>query len=228
MLIKGIVFDLDHTLYDRYATIEAGAEFFCRRFADRLSSAITPAVAAKLLCDGDRLYIYYGWRRIFTYLCESGMFSDVPEYEEYRDCMLELYSTYAEPFPFTYTVLDDIKGRTLALGLITNGNSKVQRAKLSLLGIERYFDEIIVCGELGISKPEAAPFDEMARRLGIPSKELLYVGDNPINDVTASRNAGYIPVEVLTAECVLEDATPAEHRIRTVAELPALIDKFNN
>ncbi len=224
MDIKGVVFDLDHTLYDRYKTVEAGAEFFCRVFKDRLSASITASDAASLLCEGDKRYIYHGWHRIFEYLCEKEMFSEPPAYAEYRECMLELYSTFAVPYSFTYSLLDELRSRGLLIGLITNGRSEIQRAKLRLLQLEPYFDEIIVCGELGIQKPSPEPFAEMARRLNISAENLIYVGDNPINDVDASRNAGYTPIEVLTADCPMDGYAPAKHRISSVEELPDLIE----
>ncbi len=226
MEIKGVIFDLDHTLYDRYKTIQVGVEYFYSEFADKLSADISVEEVSRLMCEGDRRYIYHGWRRIFKYLCDEGLFVATPTYEEYKECMLRLYSKHAIPFSFTYSVLDELKERGLAIGLITNGRAEIQRAKLALLDLERYFDEIIVCGEFGIQKPSTEPFSEMSRRLSISAEHLLYVGDNPFNDVEASRNAGYTPIEVLTASCPMDNYTPAEHRIRTVEELPDLIDKL--
>lgn len=226
MKINGVVFDLDHTLFDRYATLTAIAEEFCKRFENRLAPHIDSNKAAKLLCDGDRQYIYYGWQRIFKYLCDNNMFLQPPEYAEYKETLLELFTTVAVPYPFTYSVLTDVKKRNLKTGLITNGRGEIQRKKLKLLGLESYFDEIIVCGELGIQKPDAAPFKEMARRLGAEESTLIYVGDNPICDVGGAANAGYITVEVLTASCAVPNAAVGDYRINSVEELGDLLTKL--
>lgn len=227
MIIKAVVFDLDHTLFDRYKTIEKSCEEFCRRFESRLSESMTVQRVCDLLCEGDKLYIYNGWRRIFQYLCDEGMFSDAPQYAEYRDCMLELYSKNAVPFPFTNTLLEELRLRKYKIGLITNGQSAIQRSKIAMLGIEKYFDAIIVGGEFGIQKPDTAPFLEMARILGTAPENAVYVGDNPINDVFASANAGYTPIQVLSAKCVLEEFPNSKHCIDSVAGLLPLLEEIS-
>ncbi len=223
MLVKGVVFDLDHTLYDRYATLCAIAPDFVCDMKDCISPSLSVDAAANLLCEGDRRYIYFGWRRIFAYLCEMGMFANPPEYERYKETLLRLYTVHAVPYPFTYSVLSSLRERGLKTGLITNGRAEVQGCKIRLLKLEDAFDEVLLCGEFGVQKPDRAPFDEMARRLGLANETLLYVGDNPMCDVAGARNAGYIPVEVLTAGCVLPEAVPAIYRIRTVEELDKML-----
>lgn len=226
MKYEGVVFDLDHTLFDRYATLTALAEDFRTRLADFIPQQITVARIAWLLCQGDKKYIYYGWRRVYEYLCEAGMFLPPPGYETYRDTLLSLFTVYAVPFPFTHKVLQSLRKRKLKIGLITNGNGEVQAAKLKLLDLTNAFDEVLLCGNFGIQKPNREPFDEMATKLGIPAEKLLYVGDNPICDIYGSKNAGYTPIEVLTTDCVLPDTKHAELCIKSVKELDGLLNRL--
>ncbi len=224
MKIKGVVFDLDHTLYDRYGTINAIIGDFCRHFSARLAPNMDEHRVGELLCRGDKKYIYHGWRRILQFLCDEGVFADPPEYAEYKECLLSLFGKAAVPYPFAKPLLAELRKLGYKIGLITNGRKEIQRAKITMLGIESYFDEIIVCGEFGIQKPDAAPFLEMARRLGEEPNNLVYVGDNPINDVDASRNAGLIPIEVLTADCPMEGYEPADYRIQSVETLLPMLE----
>lgn len=226
MRYKGVVFDLDHTLFDRYATLEALSADFCNIFEDCLSPEMNAASVAKILTESDRKYIYYGWKRVFEDLCQKGVFSPVPAYERYRDALLSLFQTYAVPFPFTYSVLEEIRSRGLKLGLITNGKGHIQAKKLALLNLTDAFDYALLCGEFGIQKPDRAPFDHMSKTLGIPAEKLLFVGDNPVCDVDASRKAGYTPVEILTTDCKMPEIESAKLQLKTVEELPALIDRL--
>ncbi len=228
MQINGVVFDLDHTLFDRYATLTALTSDFCDMLKGYIADGISTEKAASLLCEGDRKHIYYGWRKVFGFLCESGLFSTPPEYELYQNTLLKLFTVHAVPYPFTHSVLESLRTRGFKTGLITNGNGEVQASKLRLLKLRDSFDEVLLCGEFGVQKPNAAPFKEMARRLGVPESTLLYVGDNPVCDVEGSRAAGYIPVEVLTADCVLPNAVPADYRISSVAELDAVLEVIQN
>ncbi len=226
MRYEGVVFDLDHTLFDRYATLKALSPEFCQLFDDCLAPDMDAEKVGEQLGDSDRKYIYYGWSKIFEDLCNKGMFNPVPAYERYRDVMLTLFQRHAVPFPFTYSVLEEIRNRGLKLGLITNGKGYIQARKLQLLKLSGAFDYALLCGEFGIQKPDRAPFDHMAEVLGIPAEKLLFVGDNPVCDVNASRKAGYTPVEILTAECKLPDVESAQLQLKTVEELPALIDRL--
>ena len=103
-----------------------------------------------------------------------------------------------------------------------------QDLKLDMLGLKPYVDEIVISGDLPAGKPERLPFDVMSERIGIPAGELLYVGDNPLNDVFASRNAGYIPVWVATTGTwIFGDLKRADYEIETIAEIPELVHKLN-
>lgn len=223
MRYEGVVFDLDHTLFDRYATLTAITPDFCLELKEYIKPGLDHGTVARLLCEGDSKYIYYGWRRIFAELCEAGLFDPPPQYDQYRQALLRLFTKYAIPLPYTYSVLDELRGMGLKLGLITNGDGTVQAAKLKLLKLESAFDATLLCGDFGVQKPAREPFDEAARLLGIPCEKLLYVGDNPVCDIEGARNGGYTPVQVLTAECILPDAVPAKLQIKNVSELPGLV-----
>lgn len=227
MRYEGVVFDLDHTLFDRYATLKALAGELCQILGDFTADAMTAEEAAKMLIESDRKYIYYGWKRVFDDLCEKGFFTTpLPPYESYREALLTVFQRYAVPFPFTYSVLDEIRSRGLKTGLITNGNGKIQAKKLELLKLTNAFDYALLCGDFGVQKPDRAPFDHMSEVLGIPAEKLLFVGDNPVCDIEASRGAGYTPVEILTTDCKLEGVTPAKLQLKTVEGLPELIDRL--
>lgn len=224
MRYEGVVFDLDHTLFDRYATLKALSADFCEMFKDCIAPETTAEMMGEQLCDSDRKHIYYGWSKVFADLCEKGVFCPAPTYERYREALLTLFQKYAVPFSFTYSVLDELRSRGLKLGLITNGNGQIQARKLELLKLTNAFDYALLCGKFGVQKPDRAPFDHMVEVLGIPAEKLLFVGDNPVCDVDASRNAGYTPVEILTTDCKMPEIQSAKLQLKTVKELPALID----
>jgi phosphoglycolate phosphatase-like HAD superfamily hydrolase len=60
-----------------------------------------------------------------------------------------------------YRVFDDVTDLLAAvrragvqLGLITNGAADTQREKLRILDLERWFDVVLISGEVGIAKPQ--------------------------------------------------------------------------
>lgn len=224
--MQGVVFDLDHTLFDRYATMKALGQDFFQAFRRNITPGLTPSQAADLWCEADRQQVHLGWEHVLTYGETNGLFVQAPDLEEYRAFLLPAFCRVAVSFPFIKPTLTWLKEQGYQTGLITNGSSRVQRAKLSLLSLEPYFDQILIPSERGMQKPDPEPFWEMANLLGLPPQELAYVGDNPINDVQASRNAGYCPVWVKTTGVWVEGIPRASWEIDTIAQLPQLLTDF--
>ncbi len=236
--IRGVVFDLDHTLFDRYATLDEISYDLYKDFGDCLSADMTREEVSRLMIEGDSLYVVEGWDKIYAYLREKGMFalnadgSAAVSCEEYLSYMLdEKFPHHAVAFDFTEPMLRELKAAGVKTGLLTNSGDEMghmrQYGKLGILGITDLFDEIIVSSDAGIHKPDRRIFDLMTEKMGIPAENMLYVGDNPINDVEGSKNAGYIPVWVRLRECVGERAD-CEYSVSDVSELSVLIDKINS
>ena len=64
MKLNGIVFDLDHTLFDRYKTIRAMKNYMFNNLKDYIAPDITPETFADNLCKSDKAFIIYGWQKI--------------------------------------------------------------------------------------------------------------------------------------------------------------------
>jgi len=218
-MIKGVVFDLDHTLFDRYATLRRIMGGFCERFD--VADSVTEDAAFDMMSYADRHFVHIGWEHILKCLAAQGMFKTPPTFDEYAEYMFSRFREVAVPFDFAVPTLQTLRARGYKTGLITNGSSKTQRAKLGMLGIEPYFDSILISGEFGAEKPSPEPFLETARRLGLEPDELIYAGDHPLFDVDASRRAGYTPVWVMTTGTwVYPEIEKPEICVETVAEIP--------
>ena len=222
-MIRGVVFDLDHTLFDRYATLTAIAPYFCSYFD--VSAGMTPETFAPIWCQADKELVHLGWGKLLEALTKQGVFRTPPMLEVYTAFLLGMFRRISVPFPETKPMLKSLRKDGYKLGLITNGGGETQRAKLHNLGLEDSFDQVVISGEFGDHKPSAAPFLATARWLGAEPGELLYVGDNPLNDVDASRNAGYEPVWVrTTGTWVFPHVEKPALQIDHIRELPALLE----
>lgn len=225
-MIKAAVFDLDHTLFDRYGTI--------RKIAPQIVAAldvaegVTEEILAEELSYADKQFVHKGWKKIHEYLIDKNMFRVAPTYEEYAECVLKSFKTTTAKYDFAIPVLKEIKNMGIKTGLITNGSPELQNFKLMSLGMTDCFDEIIISGETHYEKPDARIFQLMARSLGIKTSEMLYIGDHPLNDVEGSRNAGCIPVWVkTTGTWVFPEIEKPELQVETVKEIPDIIRKIN-
>ena len=93
----------------------------------------------------------------------------------------------------TISILELAKENNVKLGIITNGPSEHQWAKIKALGIESWIsrENIIVSGDYGINKPDVRIFEIMQEKLQLPNASLYYIGDSIENDIVGANNADW-------------------------------------
>lgn len=228
-MIRGVVFDLDHTLYDRDASDRIAMSRFYDAFPDRLMPGVSREKAQDMIVEAAHARIYDGWAAIVAYLREAGVLR--PEgftAHDMMDYFQRTFFTRIVPFPFVTPMFRRLRDMDMKLGLITNGSHLYQDNKIAALNMASEFDHILVGCDPATAKPHPDLFLDMARRLGCRPEELIYAGDNPVNDVDASRRAGYVPVWVRTiTPWQFPDIEPCALQVDTVAEIPDLVAALN-
>ncbi len=226
--IKAIAFDLDHTLYDRYSTLRSIAYLLKQEYEERLNPLLSAAKLGDMLVEMDKAYIYAGWPVMFEKLVAQGMFLDPPTFEEYFAFFMEAFQKVAVPFPMVEQMLKEFQVQGYRVGLLTNGEAHIQRGKVRMIGLLDSFDCILAGEEMGIQKPAVQPFEKMAQCLGCTTKEMIYVGDNPLNDMEAARRAGCIPVWVKTSgkDWDFPEYEKPCHEVNDILELPKLLEEL--
>ena len=182
------------------------------------------------MIHADRYYVHKGWDALQEYLYkDTCLFAKTPQYDEYRKFVMGEFMNTAVSLPFTAPMLKSLKQSGFKLGLITNGNAKLQNRKIDLLKIRDYFDYIYIGGEHEFAKPHTEPFIITAEALSAAPCEMAYVGDNPQNDIEASRNAGCLPIHIdTTGTWVLEGIKRPKYSLPTVEKIPELISEINS
>lgn len=225
-MFKGIVFDLDHTLFDRYATIRKLKDIISNNFREYLAEGITNEAFAENFCDSDKKYISGGWTPIFCDLERKGMFSKTPEKDTAVDAIRASFWHEAVPFSFTYSVLENIRARGIKTGIVTNGPSPLQRKKVDMLNLKKYMDAVVFAGDFKRQKPFPESFMAAAEKLSEKPENLLFVGDNPQCDIEGARNAGYKTLWVKTGGSWDEKFKRADFELDSIEEIPALLDSL--
>ena len=114
---------------------------------------------------------------------------------DYTGCFNELWGHFARPsswrvFPDVPSSLATLASRGVRLAIASNFDQR-------LLEIARHIDSIRICGpvlvssQLGYRKPHRQFFEAIRETLGVESQSVLYVGDDPENDITAASGAGF-------------------------------------
>lgn len=93
-------------------------------------------------------------------------------------------------YPGAVAALERFRARGLALGLVTNGDARQQRDKLERFALGPHFDAVLIEGEFGRGKPDAAVYRHVLDALGAAPGEAWMVGDHLEFDVAAPQALG--------------------------------------
>src|SRR5206468_3017739 len=114
-------------------------------------------------------------------------------------------------YPGAREMLEDLR-RQVRVGLVTDGDPRIQRSKLDAVGLAGSFDVVVLSDELGRArrKPHPAPFRMALAVLGVDADRAAFVGDRPDKDVAGARAAGMLAVRVRSGEyaAVPDDPRP--------------------
>ena len=183
-MIEAVIFDLDGTLIDRTATFQRFLEAQYLHFQSDLST-----VSRDLFVSTVQRYDANGYTpkgEVYAQAC------GVCGLELERELLTDLEEVYAqEPILFkgVEKVLERL-GTHYKLGLITNGRSKGQNAKIDNAGIRRFFSAIKISEEEGVKKPNPIIFKRCLDQLCVAPGQAVYVGDHPEKDITAAQRVG--------------------------------------
>ena len=81
-------------------------------------------------------------------------------------------------------------GEIYQLVLVTNGAPDLQREKIQGAKLERYFDNILISGEIGIGKPDSRIFKLALESLAASPSQTVMVGDSLTRDIFGAKHAG--------------------------------------
>lgn len=112
----------------------------------------------------------------------------VVAYHDTKFRELKVYDDVAE-------LLRELQAKTkIRLGIITAGLEVKQAEKIVRLGIYRYLDPkaIFISDRIGISKPNVKLYQRACEEMGLDPREIMYIGDNPANDIFPPKSIGMI------------------------------------
>jgi putative hydrolase of the HAD superfamily len=96
---------------------------------------------------------------------------------------------------------------------------------IKALGIEKYFETILISEWEGIKKPDPQIFKRALDQMKVSANESLFVGDHPENDVKASQNIGMKGIWMKDSQ---QGNFETKYIIDDLAELPHIIDRVSN
>lgn len=199
--MKVVIFDVDDTLYDQIVPFEEALK------------ASLPHASQELKKELKALYIRFRYYsdQVF-HLTEEGTLS-LEEMRVYRiqealkDFEVSITKKEAEKFQQAYrdnqgklemkpemaSLIKELLAVDMMLGILTNGPTEHQKAKLDQLGLTNLISKetIFISGEVGLAKPSQAIFQHIETKLDKTSEQFVYIGDSYENDVIGAKSSGW-------------------------------------
>jgi putative hydrolase of the HAD superfamily len=204
------LFDLDNTLVDRQTAFGDAIAALC------LEHGYGPVVEQWLrseLADRARPKDFARLRAAFG-LAEPAEWL----WQQYVDLMASAVTCR----PGVLTGLVHLREAGWTIGVVTNGASDMQRAKLHRTGIGELVDGVAVSGDMEIRKPDRKLFELAAARCDTPLHGGWMVGDNPAGDIGGGRRAGLRTIW-LRGRPWPDGLPPADHDVDDVTDAMTIL-----
>lgn len=227
-MITTVIFDLDDTLYDEIDYCKSGFASVAGFLAE-----LPGAPAAESIFDALWEHFSAGNR---TKTFNAALDELAIDYDNTLiPRLVQLYRTHIPKItlpPDSRDVLENLSGK-YTLSLLTDGFLPAQKLKVRALGIGDYFKLIVYTEELGREfwKPSPAGFEKIIKALNAEPQALAHVADNQMKDFIAPNSLGLATIRIIRPFSLHTATSPdpgakAQHTIRQISELPALLQKL--
>uniref|UniRef100_A0A7S1DFQ4 Haloacid dehalogenase-like hydrolase domain-containing protein 3 n=2 Tax=Hemiselmis andersenii TaxID=464988 RepID=A0A7S1DFQ4_HEMAN len=190
--VIAVTFDLDDTLWDclpplkraNAAHIEHMRENYPKVEVDADKLRAEMLALRELLSPEEGASLTILRRKTIERLAERAGYAP----EEVADSTMEVFMrerNKVDLFEGAVETLQQLRGKGLVVGAVTNGNADVARTPLKGL-----FDFSVLAGALGFPKPHPASFLEAAKLSNASPGQLVHVGDDFTTDIVGARAAG--------------------------------------
>ncbi|MHA2641730.1 MAG: HAD-IA family hydrolase [bacterium JZ-2024 1] len=212
-VIRGILFDLDGTLYDAPEYTQAFRRAVIRFAAGRLRKS--EGYIRRLLQGAES-----AGRSLTQTLADAGL----PKEEWHREMAKkrDLYRLIPRD-PLVREVFRALAIQGFRVGIVTNASRPVAKALLQRIGVPCSDYRVLVTGSDSAPKPLPEPFLRASESLGVPPQEVAYVGDRALQEVIPAQRLGMMGILLQRVGRV---SRAVHFRIPALTVLPSLMARI--
>ncbi len=131
------------------------------------------------------------WKRVFRDACASARMSE----NLFAPAFAAAYDAFAKGRAWRLLdgaeeVLDFLKARGYRLAVLSNSDSRF-RTVLADHGLDTFFEQCFLSGEIGYEKPDSRIFRHAESVLGLAPRQILHIGDSRPADAEGAAAAGW-------------------------------------
>lgn len=221
-MIKAVLFDLDGTLLDRDASLQQFIAAQYDRFAPHLSHVSKRDYIDRFVHLDCRGHI---WKdKVYQSLISESRIDGL-SWENLLDDYELKFMCHCVPFQHLQETLILLKQQGYLLGIITNGRSIFQTRSIQGLGIQSYFDTVLISEVEQVRKPQPEIFHRALHRLEVSAEESVFVGDHPEVDIIGAKGAGL--KAIWRCNPFWANSSNADATINELNEIPIVLQQFS-
>ena len=213
---RGLIFDLDDTLYPRERFIRSGFAAVANDLQRR--HGVPAGLVFKIL---SRSFTSGATGREFQVVCAELNLS--PKEVPY---MVRVFRAHKPNLWLPYEsseTLRKLRADGWRLAILTNGLPSVQAAKVAALALAPMVDTVVYAEAIAKGgKPDAAAFQAVLERLDLPADRCVFIGDDPVADIAGARNAQLRTIRLARPDVAVEPGADADLVIGSIADVPKL------
>ena len=207
-MFRGLLLDLDDTLFDRGAAFEAWCE------------GIAQVQLGRTLEPGERESLHgfdrRGHRSRHEFADDARRLGLTVDAASFPFQLAE----QIVPEPGVVEVITEL-ARTRRVAIVTNGGG-AQRIKLQRLGLDLIVRMVMVSEEVGFAKPDARIFERALAWSELRPEEVLFVGDEPVIDLAPAASLGMSTAWRVRGPWP-DELAPPSYRLTSIAQLREIV-----
>ncbi|MBV7268154.1 HAD family hydrolase [Winogradskyella luteola] len=169
-----VVFDLDDTLYNELDFLKSAYQYIAQKLEVKNHKSLYINMFS----------LYRNNKNVFKLLSS--------EYNVEIQLLIDMYRNHIpniELFEGAMEMINSVKAKQGKIGIITDGRSKTQRAKINALGITDLVDKVIISEDIGTEKPNINNFRIIESEF--PNCNYWYIADNLKKDFISPNQLGW-------------------------------------
>ena len=209
-MFKYIFFDLDGTLTDSAEGITKCVQYALESRGIKVPdlNTLRPFIGPPLI---ESFMKFYGMTEEEARLCTA----------KYRERFKDTGIYENKVYPGVPEMLQRLKDAGKKVFLLSNAQALFTAPEISLLGLTRYFDGILLSSDAGVKKPDPAFYEMLLKQYHLDPAECLMTGNDDIADCHGAASAGIASRYVATRQSPKINGPLPENceKIAAIAEL---------
>lgn len=198
-MFKGVIFDIDGTLYDYQSNDIQAMKDLCAFVEKNLS--VDEKTFRRIYSEARRIIrarlhdTAAQHSRVLLIQTALELLGKNP-----FDYVLQMYDVYwnyfltnMRPYDGAADFLHALKNSGVKISICTDMTAHIQYRKLSALGLDKFIDCMVTSEETGFEKPAPIMFTMALEKMSVRADDAAYFGDSLDRDIQGAANVGISP-----------------------------------